>query len=297
MPGGLVGLLTVLALVAAVAVIAIALIGCYQIMYPRRWREPNVPPGGEAAAFPASDGVTIRGWWYPAANARGTIVYGPGRGRGLNGFDFRYVPLFNRNGYSLLLFDGRGQGASDGVATMGALEWRDFLGAAAFLNARGVDRMGFCGTSQGAAAAIKAAARCPAAVAVVAECPYASWEDTVYRALGTYGHLPEVLARPCSWIIARLLEWRFGFDASVADPLAVIGQIAPRALMLIYGPLDPYIPASDTRRLFEAAGEPKELWIVPGAGHTEALTLCPAEFEQRVVAFYDRWLATPGNPS
>lgn len=282
-----------LALCVAAVPLAISLIGCYQIMYPRRWREPDIPPGGEAVAFPASDGVTIRGWLYPAAASRGFVVYGPGRGRGLNSFDLRYVPLFNRNGYSLLIFDSRGQGASDGIATMGALEWRDFLGAAAFLNARGVERMAFCGPSQGAAAAIKAAARCAAAVSTVAECPYASWEDTVYRALGTYGRLPDILARSCSWIMARILMAHLGFDAAAADPLAVIGQISPRAVMLIYGPLDPYIPASDTQRLFDAAGEPKELWTVEGAGHTEALTLRPEEYERRVIAFLDRWLASP----
>jgi pimeloyl-ACP methyl ester carboxylesterase len=290
-------LLAALLILAASLPLAVSLVGCYQIMYPRRWHESDVPPGGEAVAFPASDGVTIRGWVYRAADPRGFIVYGPGRGRGLNGFDFRYVPLFNRNGYSLLMFDGRGQGASDGIASMGALEWRDFLGAAAFLNARGVERMGFCGPSQGASAAIKAAARCPAAVAVVAECPYASWEDTVYRALGAYGHVPEVLARPSSWIMARMLQALLGFDAAVADPLAVIGRIAPRAILLIYGPLDPYIPASDIQRLFDAAGEPRELWTVDGAGHTEALTLCPEEYERRVIAFFDRWLAVgPDRP-
>ena len=285
------------------AVFAIA--GGHVIMRPPRPRQRALAPGGKPVSFPASDGVTLRGWFFPVADPKGTIVYGPGRGRGLNDFDFRYISLFNRNGYSLLMFDARGLGASDGVSSMGALEWRDFLGAAEYLRSRGVDRMGFCGTSQGAAAAILAAARCPWAAAVVAEAPYASWETTLYYALQSYAHIPAPLAGPGSWLLARWLELRLGFRACDAEPVDAIGRITPRATLLIHGAQDPYIPISEMERLFAAAAQPKELWVLPEAGHTQALELRPVEFEQRVISFLDRWLgsqeaagsATEGGPA
>ena len=67
--------------------------GGRQVMHPRRPARPAAPPGGRPVTFPASDGVTIRGWHFPVEGAKGTVVYGPGRGQGLNEFDFRYIPL------------------------------------------------------------------------------------------------------------------------------------------------------------------------------------------------------------
>jgi pimeloyl-ACP methyl ester carboxylesterase len=284
-------LLALIGLLAA-AVLAFCLVGERRILHPPRPQSRQQPPGGEEVTFPAADGVPIHGWYFPVSQPRGVIAYGPGRGRGLNGFDFRYIPLFNRNGYSLLLFDARGLGASGGVSSMGALEWRDYLGAVDFLAARGVHRVGFCGGSQGGASAILAAARCPAAVAVVAESAYAAWAITVRAALQSYAHMPSVLARPGAWFLTRWIGLRLGFRLGDAEPVRVIAALSPRAVLLIHGPHDPYIPTSEAQRLFDAAGQPKELWILPEAGHTQALELRPAEYETRVIAFFDRWLST-----
>jgi fermentation-respiration switch protein FrsA (DUF1100 family) len=42
--------------------------------------------------------------------------------------------------------------------------------------------------------------------------------------------------------------------------------------------------------LYAAAHEPKELWIVPGAGHGGYAGLAPQEYAQRVTAFFDKVL-------
>jgi dipeptidyl aminopeptidase/acylaminoacyl peptidase len=281
---------TVIGLLAAAA-LAFCLAGERQILHPPRSQSRQPPPDGEEVTFLASDGVPIHGWYYALSQPRGVIAYGSGRGRGLNGFDFRYIPLFNRRGYSLLLFDARGLGASGGVSSMGALEWRDYLGAVDFLASRGVHRVGFCGGSQGGASAILAAARCPAAVAVVAESAYAAWATTVCFALQGYAHLPPVLARPGAWLLTRWIGLRLGFRLEDAEPVRVIAKLSPRAVFLIHGPHDPYIPTGEAQRLFDAAGQPKELWILPEAGHTQALELRPTEYETRVIGFFDRWLS------
>ncbi|MBE9471816.1 MAG: hypothetical protein IMY75_06905 [Chloroflexi bacterium] len=38
------------------------------------------------------------------------------------------------------------------------------------------------------------------------------------------------------------------------------------------------------------AGEPKDLWIVPGCGHGGYLQVAPEEWERRVVTFLDEAL-------
>jgi hypothetical protein len=45
---------------------------------------------------------------------------------------------------------------------------------------------------------------------------------------------------------------------------------------------------------FAAAGDPKELWEIPEAGHTGGLAARPQEYEERVVGFLDRALLGRG---
>ena len=46
-----------------------------------------------------------------------------------------------------------------------------------------------------------------------------------------------------------------------------IGRISPRPLLMIHGEKDDLVPVEHAHRLYERAGEPKELVILPGAGH------------------------------
>jgi fermentation-respiration switch protein FrsA (DUF1100 family) len=63
-------------------------------------------------------------------------------------------------------------------------------------------------------------------------------------------------------------------------------------LLIIHGEEDPYVSVEDVRRLYEQAGEPKELWIAPGAGHRRVDQVYPDEYRDRVLGFFDRYLAT-----
>jgi hypothetical protein len=82
---------------------------------------------------------------------------------------------------------------------------------------------------------------------------------------------------------ARLAEIR---------PMQVIGSISPRGVLIISDLQDaifnePY----DGDQLFASAGEPKELWQVPDAGHVQAFVVAPQEWIERVGGFLDRHLA------
>ena len=60
-------------------------------------------------------------------------------------------------------------------------------------------------------------------------------------------------------------DWLAGFGT--VSPLKWIDKISPRPLLLIHGKKDDLVPVEHARRLYEKAGEPKELVIIPGAGH------------------------------
>jgi fermentation-respiration switch protein FrsA (DUF1100 family) len=69
-----------------------------------------------------------------------------------------------------------------------------------------------------------------------------------------------------------------------------LGAIA-RPVLIIGGTADTSIPASMPRALFQAAHEPKELWLVDGADHGfERATAGPDIFDERVRIFLDKAL-------
>jgi len=108
----------------------------------------------EEVAFQARDGVPLRGWFIPAPQARGTVVFCHGHAGSMDP-DVQYAPWFHQAGLNVLMFDFRGHGRSDGErVSMGALERQDLLGAMDYLAGRGIERAGVLGFSMGGVVAI-----------------------------------------------------------------------------------------------------------------------------------------------
>jgi len=74
------------------------------------------------------------------------------------------------------------------------------------------------------------------------------------------------------------------------SPIDRVADVAPRALLIIAPREDRLINHSQALRLYAAAREPKELYVVPGAGHPEAHAFGGADYEARVLAFLERYL-------
>jgi hypothetical protein len=66
----------------------------------------------------------------------------------------------------------------------------------------------------------------------------------------------------------------------------IVGRIAPRPVFIIWAPR-----GVDTEALnpeyFKAAGEPETLWASPESRHVGGLAARPAEYERRVIGFFD----------
>jgi fermentation-respiration switch protein FrsA (DUF1100 family) len=70
------------------------------------------------------------------------------------------------------------------------------------------------------------------------------------------------------------------------QPRDIVGEIAPRALFILGGELDPVVPPAMARTLFAAAKDPKQLWIVPGARHCDYDEVAPQEYARRLREFF-----------
>jgi len=102
--------------------------------------------------------------------------------------------------------------------------------------------------------------------------------------------VPKGMAAAVGWIAVRFAGWRLGANLEDSDPARWAGMIAPRALLLIHGGGDPYAATEEVEAMFAAAGDPKELWVVPNAGHRNVDEVEPAAYKEKVIGFFERWL-------
>ena len=63
-------------------------------------------------------------------------------------------------------------------------------------------------------------------------------------------------------IMRRMIE-----DAKVHNPMNEVSKISPRPMLIVHGTDDVGIPLAGVKRLYELAGEPKDIVIVEGADH------------------------------
>ena len=241
----------------------------------------------ESVEFPSESGSRIHGWLMPSGQRRGTILLLPGvRANRLSMLGRARV--FHEAGYNALLVDLQATGESPGDAiTFGWRERFDVTAAVEFLRNRYPDQpIGIVGTSLGGAATVLAAPGLDAQ-AVVLEAVYPSIDAAVKNRLRMrLGRLGGLL----SPLLLVQLEPRLGVSVSELRPIERIPSLRC-PVFVIGGTADRHTTAEDTQRLFDAAPEPKRLWLVANAGHVDFLAVARAEYVRRVVGFFDQYLA------
>jgi pimeloyl-ACP methyl ester carboxylesterase len=195
------------------------------------------------------------------------------------------------HGYGVLLLDPRGQGGSDGDIVRWAGD-EDLLAAAAYLQRRpevDADRVGAMGFSIGGEMLLRAAAQSDSIHAVVSEGAGESVGET------DVSGIVRLLVDP-SQAVMKAATTVFSNHLPPAPIVDGIGNISPRALLLIHA--DPGIGGESTRQpvYFAAAGDPKTIWKVPGSRHTGGIDAQPVEYERRVTAFFDAALLGTDQP-
>jgi fermentation-respiration switch protein FrsA (DUF1100 family) len=190
--------------------------------------------------------------------------------------------FLHQAGYSTLLIDFQATGESHGDAiTFGWLERFDVLAAVQVLHDRlPGESVAIIGTSLGGAATLLASP--PLDVqAVVLEAVYPSIDIAVKNRL-------EMRIGPLGPMLAPLLLFqlqpRLGVGPSPLRPLDHIGRLRC-PVFVIGGMADLHTTAADTRMLFDAAHEPKQLWLIPETGHVDYLDAAGAAYRQRVLEF------------
>jgi len=190
-------------------------------------------------------------------------------------------------GYTVLLFDFQAHGESEGEhITTGYLESRDARAAVDFVHAEAPgERVGVLGVSMGGAAALLAEPPLDAQ-ALVLEMVYPTIEqaidDRLRLNLGSWA----VVFRP---LLTAQLKLRLGISADDLRPVEHVGRVAAPKLF-IAGAADQHTTLEESRQIFDAAAEPKELWVVEGAQHQDLHALKGREYEERILSFFEKYL-------
>jgi len=243
----------------------------------------------EDVSFPALNGDhQVSGWYIPCEGATTTILICPGyRSRKADVLGM-CRPLW-KAGHNVLAFDYHGHGTEVGKpVTLGYAEINDFLGAIAYAKERAPEsRLGTLAYSMGAAVAIMVAARSNDVEALILDSPFATHASVVDFHFRRIFHVPSA---PVSWLADNLLWLRAGYHFHQVEPLRDITKIAPRPVLIIQSGKDSLVDPQDAVRLYDAAGEPKELWTLPNADHCGAYFEGRTTYVKRIVGFFDLYL-------
>jgi fermentation-respiration switch protein FrsA (DUF1100 family) len=233
------------------------------------------------------DGLDLVGWFIPPQNEAVVMLQHGYKGNRIGMLE--EAEMLYKHGYGVLLMTVRAHDLSEGeVITFGYYEVQDLEAWYQFLlTQEEVDpaKIGILGNSMGGSLAIQYAAHNERIKAVVVQSAFSSLDDTVSTSVEAFTGLP---AFPFGPMIVFWAEVELGEDSSLINAKEWIAQISPRPILLLHGGRDLMIDQKSAERLFQAAGEPKELWIEPELGHTEFDLVMPEEFESRVVGFFDR---------
>ena len=213
--------------------------------------------------FDTADGVKLHGWWVPAAEAP-VLVWFHGNGGNISHRLENLKLLWDLVGVQVFIFDYREYGRSSG-------------------------RISREGTFLDAAAAYR----------YVTETQGVPPTDVVLfgRSLGTALATDLSVNHPCRALIlesaftnssdmAKMLA-PFLFDWRPKVPYDNLGKIdkVKVPVLIIHGTDDEIIPVDMGRRVFTAANEPKELYLIPGAHHNDTYLVGGRAYFERLQAF------------
>jgi uncharacterized protein len=230
----------------------------------------------ENVSFRTSDGLELKGWYVPSRNGAAVVVF-PGRTG-----PQRQVRMLARHGYGALLFDRRGEAASEGDPNIFGWEFdKDLRAAAAYLRRRPdvePHRIGGIGLSVGGEALLQTAAGSDAYDAIVSEGAGVRSIREMVMLDGIWHFVPSMTA-----LTAGIAT----FSNKLPPPsLEDLSRRIKTPVFFIYAGhgqggenLNP--------KFYAAAHEPKTLWKITEGEHTGGIEARPAEYERRVVGFFD----------
>ncbi len=216
-----------------------------------------------------------------------------------------YCEALYRAGFNVLAFDFRSHGESDGVPGYSPIHWlttgevQDLQSVLSYVDSRPDLRdlpLGLFGISRGAGTSLVVAAQSPRVRCVCSDSAYTTRSMT-----RLYARRWMTLFVP-AWAAERIPSWHIDMTITVAWWISqlkrhcryvaiesYLPQLSGLPVSLISGKRDTYVHPDIAKSVFERiGGDQSTLWIVPGAKHNQARNVATAEYDERLVKFFDQ---------
>jgi len=237
------------------------------------------------------EGVPIRGLAYRTRKADRLplliILHGIPRAKPVES-DSSYRDMarsFAEDGFLAVTMNFRGTGISGGDMSMAGWvkDLKAMMERARTVEAADPDRLALLGFSAGGSVAIRAAAEDPRVSAVVSASSPAQYDflQTTMPASGWVRLFREIGLIRTPGFPPSISEWEAEFREM--EPVNWVGKLSPRPVLIMHGEDDETIPPEHARKLYQLAGEPKDLVMIPGGAHR-------LRVDPRAVAEARKWL-------
>jgi len=236
---------------------------------------PDDPTFRTTLARIPNGGAVLSSWVLEplSAKPKATVVFAHGNGGNMQ-MNLTFAGFLPKYGFRVVMFDYQGFG--DSTPPTRFTTHSDVLAAIDYAHGKW-GKVWLMGHSLGAALSISAAPeRKDCLRGVLAVAPFSS-----YRAMARLimVKIPMV----------QSLVWPIGFFVrSYKDPVDMSPGIAPLPLFIIHGEKDELIPPSMSQEIYNNAGDPKQLLIVPNMTHGSSLDNTDPKVLQEAIAFLSR---------
>ena len=224
--------------------------------------------GATPVSFVTADGLTLSGWFVTRTSTPDFTVIVFNGNAGNRAFRAPLADALARADIAVLLFDYRGFGGNTGSPTENGLK-NDARAARDYVVSRGDvedGRLVYFGESLGTSVAAELAVEYRPA-ALVLRSPFTSLADVGQH---HYAFLP--------------VRWLLRDQYATIDRIARVN--AP--VLIIAGGADTIVPIAQTRRVYQAAREPKSLLVISGADHNDDSLLSGREMIDGIIHFLRR---------
>jgi len=272
---------------AAASIFSWLLSGCTQLFFHPHSLLIDTPARHglefQSENFSAADGTHLNGWFLPAKSGVSekpvaTVLFLHGNAENIS-THFRSIAWLPMNGFNVFALDYRGYGASEGTPSLEGVQLDIDAAMLHLLSHKNVDpkQIIILGQSLGGAFAIHYVAHSNYRTNIRAVVIDSSFDD--YRKISSEKLSDFFLTWPLQWLPWLIINDDYSPEKSIA-------AISPIPLLLIHGDSDVVVPVNHSIQLFSLAKEPKELWIVPGVGHT--LSFSVDSVRSRLLGFLRR---------
>ena len=243
----------------------------------------------ETVRITSHDGLTLTGHIYPCDNVKRIVIAMHGW-RSSWTVDYGCtLKFYHDSGCLMLLPDQRGQNDSGGdYIGFGVLERNDCFEWVKYVCEKYGDTtpVYLCGVSMGATTVLMTSGfKLPDCVkGIIADCGFTSPHEIWKHVLSNNLHIHEKLAYPIVNAICKREAQFDGDEYSTIDAL----KVNTKPVLFIHGSDDSFVPLNMTFENYLACSAPKELLIVPGAGHGMSYVTDKNAYTNAITGFFEK---------